>query len=325
MSAEQATPQTDMPFQAERPLIFMGGVGYDEQRNKKIAARIIASTGAYGSVITIPDEEPGVSREGMVVCTPGGAQEKPLPSAIGLMRSLDDDSESRFTLLHERRARELVDAIQKRGSEPVDAIFQSVDASTGILAMRQNPELFRRVVLLDPSSIIKLPSGKQYLHEEWRNGNLREMIRHQKDPAEATLFEDSLPRAEKVQSKKRSLRGGNAIASYISHQASMLHEVAQSDQSPEISIVASRFDHAYTPERLLQALVSIDDIKTFFITNTRHGLSGKQVKLDQLVSVLTGATDATKSYFQKLHFAEGVAEDYRTKIVDIVASIVDKK
>ena len=308
----------------ECPLVFMGGMGYDEQRNRKIAGEIITATSLYNAAISIPDEVPHGPKDGTVVYRHEDGSDRELPGNLAL-KHINDLPEDRFTRLHERRARELVAAIQAESTEPVDAIFQSVDVSTGILAMEQKPELFRRVVLLDPSSIIRFPSRWQYLKEEWRNGNLRRTIRHRQKITDLDRFEEPVSKLENRRRFKRSNRNGNRVASYVSSQAYMLHEVAQSEHAPEISIMASRHDHAYTPERLLRGLVSLDDIKTFFIADTRHGLGGKQAKLEQLVSVLTTASNKTGSFLDRLQFASGIPEGYRRKIMDVISSQIESK
>jgi len=316
MEKEIVSPNISDP--AERPLVFMGGVGYDEQRNRRVAGEIIVAANGYDSVISIPDETPMGPKDGTVVYVHPDGNERELPGKLAL-KQINDLPSDRFTRLHDRRATELVKAIESSGNEPVDAIFQSVDVSTGILAMHKRPDLFRKVVLLDPSSIISLPSRWQYLKEEWKSGNLRAFISKKNKSANVDRFEESAGIFDKYGRLKRSNQNGNKVATYVSAQASMLHSVAQSEQAPEVSIVASRYDHAYSPVRLLQALVSLDDVATFFITNTRHGLAGKKEKLDQLLSVLESAPDKTADFLDRLHFAGDIAEDYRHRISEAIS------
>lgn len=303
----------------ERPLVFMGGLGYDEARNREVATAIISLTN-HTDVISIPDSNTTSPNDSSVVHKYSHGGEQILPGKVALKYLDDDPSLVRFTQLHERRANELIEQIEKFGEVPVDAVFQSVDVSTGILAMHKRPELFRRVVLLDPSSIIKLPTRLKYLKEEWRNGNLFDILKRRKG-LDYEKFEQQVNRREKVKRSRRSSSSGNKIASYISSQAPMLHDIAESENAPVVSIVASRFDHAYTPQRLIQALVSLKDINSFFITNYRHGLGGRKAKLEQLVGVLTGENeDLAKPFTDRLRFAEGIAEEYKQKILAIISS-----
>lgn len=324
MTAEQApVPQeTSTPVSVEHPFVFMGGLGYDQARNREVGGAIIALTG-HAEVISLPDLKTKGAKIGHFVHHYPDGTENEL-SGKAVRKGLHDDASVRYSRLHEQRAEELITAIEHAGSKPVDAVFQSVDVSTGILAMHRRPELFKKVVLMDPSSIIKLPPKWQYLREEWRNGNLRNMMRRKKESVDVPRFEKSATLHEKRQRFQRSTTGGNLNASYVSYQATMLHEAARAEHAPSVSIIASRFDHAYTPERLLKALISLDDIQGFFVTNARHGLGGKQTKLEQLVGVLNDTEARTASMLQKLHFFDGVAGDYRQKIIDIVKGREDK-
>lgn len=98
----------------------------------------------------------------------------------------------------------------------------------------------------------------------------------------------------------------------------MLHEIAQSDHAPDLAIIASQFDHAYNPVCILRSLVSLDDIQGFFVTNMRHGLAGEQIRLDQLLSVLRQIGQNTPAFTDKLHFFNGVSENYRQKIHEVI-------
>lgn len=313
---ETMLPNTVNAPDAARGLVFMGGVGYYEERNRFVGGKIIEATGAYSHVITIPDPiTDKVAADTMVFEFPHTTTELTIGSSL---KHLHVPVQNRYSKLQEQQARALIEAIHAAGGQPVDAVFQSYDTSVGLLAMRMQPYKFRKVVLLDPSSIAKLPPRWQYLKEEWRAGNLRRLATHRKGPDESVRFEEP---ASKLQKRKRvqgSLKGKNKFAPYVSYQAQMLHEIAAAEHAPEISIVASRVDNAYTPERILKSLVSLDDIKTFFVTNTRHGLIGKQVKLDQLIAVLTEVPASGVSFLDKLHFADAIPQGYRNKLRDIV-------
>ena len=123
---------------------------------------------------------------------------------------------------------------------------------------------------------------------------------------------------EQFKRSQNSKYNGNFVASYVSAQANMLHKIAQSEHAPSITIIASQFDHAFSPLKVIQSLVNLDDIQGFFVTNMRHGLAGKQLRLDQLVSVLTQDIHAADSFVDRLHFFQGVTKDYRKKLLDEV-------
>ena len=101
-------------------------------------------------------------------------------------------------------------------------------------------------------------------------------------------------------------------------------EIAESEQAPSLSIIASQFDHAYSPLRILQSLVNLDDIRGFFVTNMRHGLAGKQKRLEQVMQVLEQTDEVTESFVDRLHFFDGVSETYREKMLRIVHERLQK-
>jgi hypothetical protein len=307
----------------ERPLVFMGGIGYDSARNREVGSAIIDISG-HTNLITISDETEAELEAGRVAVHRYSNEteyEMPLKTAKKALKDEEPLLESRHTVLHEKRAERLIAQIEQAGGKPVDAVFQSVDVSTGILAMYRRPDLFNKVVLVDPSSIAKLPNRLKYLKEEWQNGNLRQMIKRKKDPAEKILFEKSATPLEKAWRIFRSSRGGNMLASYLSFQAPLLHQIAKGENVPNITILASRHDHAYTPERILNSLVDLDDISAFFITNSRHGLGGKKQRLEQLVEALTDSVyDTSIPILNRVHFFDDISEKYKAKILEIVSS-----
>ena len=315
---------TDTPNVPEEAFIFMGGVGYDEARNRAVAEAIVHLTG-HQNILSIADPVKEGPQDGIVIKKYPNGQEYEMTGDMALKNLKTDQSELRYSKLHADRARALIEAIEGAGGKPVDAVFQSVDVSTGILAMHERPDLFKKVVLLDPSSIVKLPSRLKYLKEEWASGNLMTMFTHKKSPEELDIFETKVGRLERFRRMKKSNINGNKVASYVSAQATMLHDIAQSATAPLMSVVASRFDHAYTPQRLLDSLIDLDDVAGFFVSNTRHGLAGKRVKLEQLASVLNGVEHKGESMMDRLHFFSDVADDYKDKIVELVKDRLEKE
>ncbi len=302
--------------QTERSLVFLGGIGYEQHRNSEVGSAILHTTGVVGDVITIPDEGHLVSGDSAIIVHQNGEHEEVPGKEV--MRRLDEPAEARYSTLHQRRAEKLIAEIEAAGGSPVDAIFQSVDVSTGLLAMSQRPDLFNDVVLLDPSSIVKHPSIAKYAREEWKNGNLKEVITKRKGTEDIERFELKASIKEKRARSRNSARSGNRDASYYSFQAGMLHEIATSENAPRISIVASRYDHAYSPLAIVDSLVDLNDVDFMFVTNTRHGLGGKKQKLQEVVTALGATAGETDSFVQKLHFAPGISEEYMQKMVEAV-------
>lgn len=147
IQSEQQLP--DSMHAPDAAFVFMGGVGYDEQRNRNVAEAIVSLTG-HQNIITIADSVKEGPQDGVVLQRYPNGQEYETPGNIALKNLKTDQSEVRYSKLHADRARALIEAIESSGGKPVDAVFQSVDVSTGIIAMHERPELFKKVVLLDP-------------------------------------------------------------------------------------------------------------------------------------------------------------------------------
>lgn len=329
MNTEIEAPPPISVDRSEHPFIFMGGVGYDDERNRRTANAIIDLTG-HSDIVTTPNIPTNSSEYDTVVFVDNDGKERELPGRIALKQLEIDTAQARYTRLQESRAEQLITNIETAGGKPVDAVFQSADTSVGILAMLKRPDLFHEVILLDPSSIIKLPPRLKYLKEELRNGNILALLRHRKGPEENTQMHNNEPQtsfrerlAERVHKAKKTLgtrKSGITSASYVSYQASMLHDISQMDNAPKVSILSSRFDHAYNPLRLLDALISLDDINRFFISNSRHGLAKKPNKLEQLASIFSGNLEKVSVLTEKIIVTNGIPKDYIDKILSIVNS-----
>lgn len=301
----------------------MGGLGYDEKRNQKVGGALVQRAN-YDHTLSIPDPEVTGPKDGVIVHEYNDGSQKELSGKESLDQQGKDGAQVRYSKLHADRARQLIAAIETQGEGPVDAVFQSVDVSTGILAMHERPDLFHKVVLVDPSSIIDLPPRRQFLKEELHDGLLKRMWRGLKGSREVEKFEEPTSRLEKAKRNRKTNANGNMTASYVSSQATMLHEIANSEHAPEISVIASEYDHAYSPKRILQSLVDLNDISNFFVTNMAHGLGGKQARLEQLVEALQQTGYMATTFIERLHFFNGVSEDYQKSLVDSIQERLQK-
>lgn len=300
-----------------RPLVFLGGINYDQKRNQETGTKIMELAG-YDSVITINDDSPDPKRDDTVVFEYANGHTQELPSKVA-MKQLNDSALQRYSRLHVRRARALIEQIEASGSGPVDAVFQSVDTSTGILAMRDRPDLFNHVVLVDPSSIIKHPRRRTFLKNMVTSGEYRMLAERSSAPHTDTSHDvGKLNIPDRIRRMRRTSRSGNIWATYLSAQSQMLHQIASFDNSPFISVVASRLDHAYSPAKIMTSLIHVDDIAEMIITESRHAISEKSDKLQQIVSVLRSKNSAGPiKKFEKIRFADAVPASYRTKIMQM--------
>ena len=337
----QQKEQSPTPEQTPSLIVFGGGVGYDEPRNTVNGEYLLGlDPNYYNGVLTVPG---GGANDGTIVLIelrdgrlyPDGERDK-LSGKESLKQLGKNFAEVRFSELDEHRAEQLIALIEHNGTQPVDAVFQSADASVGILAMWKRPELFKNVVLVDPSSIIDLPWIGQLLKEEGANGNLKKLrqfhlkklrqsllkkltrsLKQKNDTLEGTSFEEPVRHLSK--SKRLTRTGANGmLASLVSSLAPMLHEIAKSENAPKISIIASQFDHAYSPLRILQSLVNLNDIRSFFVTNSPHGIGGRKSRMKQVLEALRQTEDSPE-FPDRLHFFDGVSDDYRKQVAESIS------
>jgi pimeloyl-ACP methyl ester carboxylesterase len=294
-------------------LVFLGGINYDRARNDAVGKSIIALSG-YEQVITIDVDSPNKVRDDTVrfEYPEGGVQE--LPSKLA-MKQLNDNAIQRYSMLHARRARALIDAIEQSGGRPVDAVFQSVDTSTGILAMRERPDLFRKVVLVDPSSLIKHPTRSKFFKEFFRSGDAKTLLQKPPKAHETVTAPEQLSLGQRIKRMRKTSASGNMLATYLSVQSKMLHEIAQLDNAPIITILASRLDHAYSPAKIIESLEDIHDISALFVSESRHAISKSSNKLAEIIGILTSdIPKSTQGNDIMITFANAVPTAYREVI-----------
>lgn len=320
MSIEQASQESR---EASRTLVFLGGINYDQTRNQETGTKIMELAG-YDAVITIDDESPNPKRDDTVIFEYPNGHMQELPSKLA-MKQLDDNAVQRYSKLHERRARALIAQIEQSGGKPVDAVFQSVDTSTGILAMRERPDLFRKVLLVDPSSIIKHPRRRTFFRELFRQGDFRTLTEtpHAVSGEHTT---SKLSPLERMRRMRKTARFGNMWATYLSTQSKMLHEIAHMQDAPYVSVLASRLDHAYSPAKIISSLVDTDDIAELFISESRHAISKSSDKLAQIVTLLKEDVlnvNPTR-LATNVHFANAVPQAYRQQIKQLLNELSHK-
>jgi hypothetical protein len=70
----------------ERAVIFMGGIGYDEQRNLEVGSAIMR-LGNYSHTVTIPDAVPSGPSDGTIIHRyPDGSERENLSNNLARMR-----------------------------------------------------------------------------------------------------------------------------------------------------------------------------------------------------------------------------------------------
>ncbi len=326
----QQEEQSPTPEQTPSLIVFGGGIGYDEPRNTVNGEYLLGLDPNYNGVLTVPG---GGANDGTIVLIelrdgrlyPDGERDK-LSGKESLKQLGKNFAEVRFSELDEHRAEQLIALIEHNGTQPVDAVFQSADASVGILAMWKRPELFKNVVLVDPSSIIDQPRIPQLLKEEGANGNLkkfRQSLKQKNDTLEGASFEEPVSRLSKTRRRNRTGANGIRRAAHVSSLAPMLHEIAKSENAPNISIIASELDISYGPIRIIQSLADLNDISSFFVTNSQHGIRGRKSRMKQVLEALRQTEDSPE-FTDRLHFFDGVSDDYRKQVAESISERLQK-
>lgn len=314
----------------EQTLIsFLGGMGYDREKHQT-ALNYFHSLGRT-TLSAMPDPDMNSYPKGYrVVSTETGTKVMSRPFAY--LETAKPDVVLIASRQQEARADELIEHIEHETSEPVTHIAQSADAQNAVLAAHKRPDLFKNLVLMFPSGMVKKQSRTEYLRQiassVREEKSEKDMIPPEND-YEAMIRPTSI--RERVKSGRFKKSGGypvaaSAIAAYNSH---LLHETRQKENTPGVAMVLGLKDKMMRPDRIIQSLVSASDVDYILVTNTSHGINGRKdlatevIQLSDMMDARNarrntahtqGETLEPESLAQRLLFMPDVPEDQREKL-----------
>lgn len=309
------------------PIYYAGGYGYDQARNWGVADHLY---GTYGvkTVAPLEDTAPGSANPNFSITHNGRTAEVTRRQALHTIRRHPVDLS--VSLYQQDRAEELLTALDQQGHDQVDGIFQSADALNGLLAAREDPRIFRNIVLAYPAGLHR---RRQTSTPSVIDGAVTPrrwpLPRHEYD--ETTHFEAP---AESILARYQTLRrtssytiGASAILSY---EAPVLSEIRRNTDAPNVLLVVGAHDWIMPPNRIIGSLQSASDVDRILVTDTPHGVRGRKATVREILSLFPELEDArrlresgsdTPPLTERMRFASTVSPAIKDRLLHVASTV----
>lgn len=267
------------------PISFLGGMGHDRELNQFVAGYFQQSLGRV-TLTALAEPDTKSTPSGYRVISETGTRIMPRPFAY--LETAKPDTLAITALQQEARAAELIESIKSQAAEPVTHIGQSADAQNAVIAARERPDLFKNLILLFPSGMVKKQRRTEYSRQ------IASSMRGEKTPKDIVLPENDFLAStrpsslrERVKSKRYKKSGGYALAAtaIAADSRHLLHEMRQQEGAPGVALVLGLKDKMMRPDRIIESLISADDVDYILITNTGHGMNGRRDLAAELLRV----------------------------------------
>jgi len=185
-------------------------------------------------------------------------------------------------------ATDILQAMDMLGISQTNAIGQSVGALRVMELACLAPERVGVMALPFPAGAMRArfqraPNGGLDYVKAWRHhrpslaveDNLHDFITGTVSPSRERLF---------FEPKSIFGDGDNVIFSY---HGVRLSELRQQAQTPGVAIIAGQDDHLFLPERILDHLVTPEDIDYMVVVPGLHSFRGRTAVVDQVIALLT--------------------------------------
>lgn len=281
-------PQSDTPAQPEQPPIsWLGGMGYDEAKNQH-ALDYFRDLG-HPVVSALTDRNLDGAPKGYWIVT--ASSTRIVPRVVAYTQTAKPEVTLIASRQEEARADELIAHIEAEGKGPVTHFGQSADAQNAVLAAHKRPDLFKNVILLFPTGMIRKKYRTEYLREAGhllrdRSDKVPKAVNPPDNDFEAALRPTTL--RKKIEAAKRLKRsGGYAVAAsgIAATNNYLLNDLRQKEDAPGFAMVLGLHDKIGRPERFLESLVSANDVDYILITNTAHGTNGRKDLINELLAL----------------------------------------
>lgn len=269
---------------AEAPLLFLGGFGYGEYRNR-VATDQLAQAGH--PVLAPPRDTTEKSRKGFIITSPDGT-EQTVSRFVAAKTNLTRRSAGQIIALSQLdQAAALQAHLEKEVPEgtKVTIIAQSADAQNSLIYAANHPDDIENLILVNPAGIVAQPR----LDKAAANvlGSVLKSRQRKRTIAPEDLFEQRLTR------RQRKLGGFARAASVaLSDQRDILHDMRGSQSAPGVAIVLGLEDLIVHPESVIEGLVSANDVDRIVIADMAHGINGRKDILDAITDLLPQLSEA---------------------------------
>lgn len=276
------------PPSSDVQLLFLGGFGYGEYRNRLITDQLAQ---AGYSVIAPPADAAEQSRKGFVVTFPDG-HEQPMTRREMIKAQLGKTPlRSSIAECQRDQAATLQTHIEKAvpdGSK-LSIIAQSADAQNSLLYAARYPETVENLIFVNPAGIIAQPrlskAAANVLKSVFKSRRRKVKV------APEDLFEQPIKRTQR---KLGSFASAASVA--LSDQRDILHQMRQSEAAPGVAVVLGIHDLIVQPEEIIKGLVSANDVDRIVIADMTHGINGRKDILDEVAGLVPQLTKDKEAY-----------------------------
>lgn len=268
----------------EAPLLFLGGFGYGEHRNRVVANQLAQ---AGHPVLAPPHDTTEKSRKGFIVTSPDGTEQTVSRFETAKTNLTQRSARQVIALSQLDQAATLQAHLEKEVPEgtKVTIIAQSADAQNSLIYAANHPENVENLILVNPAGIVAQPR----LDRAAANvlGSVLKSRQRKRTIAPEDLFEQRLTR------RQRKLGGFARAASVaLSDQRDILHDMRGSKSAPGVAIVLGLEDLIVHPESVIEGLVSANDVDRIVIADMAHGINGRKDILDAITDLLPQLSEA---------------------------------
>ena len=345
----EPTPENHLPAPETQPLernplLFMGGMGHDVDRNEGIMD-YFRSLGRP-TLPSMPNPDIANAPRGYRVVSVNHDEPRIMSRPFSYLQVAKPDVVLISSLQQEARADELIAHIEREGKGPATLIAQSADAQNAVIAAYKQPDIVDKLVLMFPSGMVKKQKRTEYTRQGFR-GVLERGERAGKPVImPETHFEGTdhpasvLERFLLLQDKKRLLKdsGGYTMAASgtSAYNGELLHGLRHENHAPGVAMVLGLKDKMMKAERILESLVAGDDVDYILFTNGGHGMKGDKAvaaealkltdKLEELraerqAAQANGEEFALGPLRDRLLFMDDVPGKERDRIREIAGSV----
>lgn len=323
-------PSPVQPVDSKTPVLIEGGFGHDHLTNANTTGHVRRL--GYTALDPLADPSISDAPKGYRIRHADGRERTvsrlltyflaPMPE-IALISSQQQ----------EKRADEVIDHVKERSSGPVNGIFQSADAQNGLIAAHRQRDLFKNIVFAFPAGLVKKRGVVEYTAQMLR-GAVKyrgdKHVPHSSDDFELSKRAKSL--RERRRERKFAKSGGTVVARSVAvaYQNELLHEVRQGADAPGVALFLGLKDSIARPDRVIESVISANDVDRIHITNTKHGWNGSKKMMNTILGLFEDmdeimakrkAGQAVGPLAARVSFAEDVSAGDRESILKLVRQL----
>lgn len=305
-------------------MYFGGGYGHDHDRNREVLAHLQQ---AHNLDIIAPLQDGPRDRANPYFSVTCAGVSRVLSRGETLRAFRGSPVDLSVSHYQQDRAAKLLAQLEDNGHQQVDGIFQSADALNGVLALHEQPERFRNVVLAYPAGLKNQKRYNPSLTEPRPDGLLPYL--NNSEPEHRFDF----PKRS-VHDRMRLMRSTGSfvvgVSAMLSYQMPLLSEARRKEQAPNVMLVLGTNDIIAPPERVIGSLLTPHDIDLVLVTDTPHGIRGDAATIAHIVRLLpqleetrgqSTSGEPPKPLADRIHFSPSVSQKRRSILLSVAEHV----